>query len=79
MRYGFASARLREAVASSTRRHASEVVPWSNMRTFLACRGLTINKRPRVRPIGVGRCCQPIEAKVMASATWVAVLDVLWH
>ena len=36
LRYGTASAWLREVVAASTRRHANEVVPWNDMRAFLA-------------------------------------------
>ena len=76
MRYGNASARMREAIAASTRLHANEVVPWNAMRAFLARRGVALDKQPGVRPIGIGECRQRIEAKALALATGTDVQDV---
>ena len=74
--YGNASAPLREANASSTRRHANEVVPWEEMRAFLARRGIALDKLPGVCPIGIGECQQRMEAKALALAVGIDVQEL---
>ena len=76
MHYGNASARLGEAVTALTRLHTNEIVPWDDMRAFLACNGIGLDKQPGVRPIGTGECCQCIEAKALALATGLDVQEV---
>ena len=59
LRYSSVSARLCESICLFyTCHHANEVVPWTDMRAFLARRSIAINNQPGVHPIGVGECRQ---------------------
>ena len=77
LRYGNASACLREAIATPTRRYANELVPWGDqMRAFLAHREIALDKCPGVQPIGVGECRQRMEVKTMALVEGIDVQDL---
>ena len=52
------------------------MVPWNDMRAFLAQCSIALDKMPGVCPIRIGEYCQRIETKVMALTTGLDVQDV---
>ncbi|CAM9989991.1 unnamed protein product, partial [Heterosigma akashiwo] len=71
--HGKASERLREAVVDLATKMSNEVMEWSAISALLARRGLMLDKKPGLRPIGVGEVLQRILAK---SVAWVTKGDV---
>ena len=71
--HGKASERLREAVADLATKMSNEVMEWSDISALLARRGLMLDKKPGLRPIGVGEVLQRILAK---SVAWITKWEV---
>lgn len=69
LRYGRSSHQLREAVAALGNKLANEDVPWERIRGLMASRLVALDKRPGVRPIGVGECLRRLLGKCMAEVT----------
>ena len=76
LRYGAHSSHLRDQVASVARRLANSIVPWSDIRGFVASRLIALDKNPGVRPIGVGESLRRIVGKAITSLTKCDIEDV---
>ena len=76
LRYGAQSSHMRDQVASVARRLANSIVPWSDIRGFVASRLIALDKNPGVRPIGVGESLRRIVGKAIASLTKCDIEDV---
>ena len=74
-----ASVRLCDALASCARRVASEHIDAGALIAFTACRLLPLDKRPRVRPIGIGEVVRRIVGKaiIIVSIVGPAVQQVV--
>ena len=75
MRYGAHSARLRDAVAGLVMMMANRIVAWPWIRAMMSSRLITLDKKPGVRPIGVGEELRRLIEKVMVVSTGADVQD----
>ena len=69
LKHSRASERLREAIASLTRRLANSLVLWDDIRALKANKLVALDKCPGIRPIGVGDVAYRLCAKIMIEIT----------
>ena len=69
LRFRCASEELRVAVAGLNEWMANSSPPWAAYRALMACRLVALNKRPRVRPVGIVETLYRALAKLVMRAT----------
>ena len=69
LRYGPHSSRCRDAVASLVSLLGNSTVDWNLIRALLANRLIALDKRPGIRPIGIGETLRRILSKVVCLIT----------
>ena len=65
LRFGCASEEFRVVVASLADWMAKSSPPWAAYRALMACRLVTLDKRPGVRPVGIGETLRRALAKLV--------------
>ena len=65
LRFGCASEELRVVVAICLRQCPRNPPPGAAYRALMACRLVVLNKRPRVRPVGIGETFRRALAKLV--------------
>ena len=66
--FGCASEELRVVVASLADWMANSSPPWAACRALMACRLIALDKRPGVRPVGIGETLRRALAKLVMRA-----------
>ena len=68
LRFGCASEELRVVVARLAYWMANSSPPWAAYRALMACRLVALDKRPGVRPVGIGETLFRALAKLVLRA-----------
>ena len=68
LRLGCASEELRVVVSSLADWMTNSSPPWSAYRALMACRLVALDKRPGVRPVGIGETLRRTLAKLVMRA-----------
>ena len=64
-----ASAILCEAIAALAKKLCSKVVDPNNLSAYVACRLLPLDKKPGVRPVGIGEVWRRLIGKAVMAVT----------
>ena len=68
LRFGCVSEELRVVVASLADWMANSSPPWAAYRALMACRLVALDKRPGLRPVGIGEMLRQALAKLVMRA-----------
>ena len=60
---------LRDCIATLACKMSNEVLPWKKLRALMSCRLIALDKRPGIRPIGIGECLRRLLAKSISDCT----------
>ena len=69
LRFGSQSEMLRDCIATLACKMSNEVLPWKKLRALMSCRLIALDKRPGIRPMGVGECLRRLLAKSISDCT----------
>ena len=69
LRFGSRSEMLRDCIATLACKMGNEVLPWKKLRALMSCRLIALDKRPGIRPIGIGECLRRLLAKSISDCT----------
>ena len=73
--YGDSSTHLRSALAEVIKKQCKEEINNESLEVLLACRLIPLDKRPGLRPIGVGEVLRRISGKLVMSVVKNDVID----
>ena len=69
LRFRSRSELLRDCIATLACKMSNEVLPWKKLRALMSCRLIALDKRPGIRPVGIGECLRRLLAKSISDCT----------